>query len=89
MSLAPRKLLVFRFTLREMLWIVLLVGVATGWWTESLRGRQWRQRADIAAGQLEAEGLGRMVFERNGVYFKSSYYDAPLQESFIPTDTAP
>ena len=78
----------FRFSLREMLWLMLVVGVGLGWWTESARARQWRERAEIAAGQLEAENLGRMVFEEQGVKFESSYYDAPFKQAFFPTDAA-
>ena len=75
----------FRFTLRELLWLMLVVGVTTGWWIESYRSRQWRQRAEIAAGQLEAENLGRMVFGDQYVEFQSRYYDAPLRESVFYT----
>ena len=80
---------VFRFTIRELLWLTLVVGITTGWWVESLRSRQWRQRAEIAAGQLAADNLGRMVFEKSGVRFESLYYDAPLRETFTPTDSVP
>lgn len=79
----------FRFTIRELLWLTLVVAICTGWWTEGVRAKQWRQRAEIAAGQLEAENLGQMVFQPAGVSYKSRYYDAPLRESFIPTDRAP
>jgi len=71
---------VFRFTLRELLWLMLVVGVTTGWWIESYRSRQWRERAEIAAGQLEAENLGRMVFGEQYVEFQSRHYDAPLRD---------
>jgi hypothetical protein len=80
---------VFRFTTRELLWLTLVVAVAMGWFTESFRSRQWRQRAEIAASQLEAEELGRMVFQNKGVVFQSHYYDAPLRDTFFPTDTVP
>ena len=76
----------FRFSIRELLWLTLVVGVTTGWWLESHRSNQWRQRAEIAAGQLEAENLGRMVFNGQGVVFQSSYYDAPLREAVFRTD---
>jgi hypothetical protein len=79
---------VFRFSIREMMWLTLVVAVATGWWTESYRTRQWKQRAEIAAGQLEAENLGQMVFSDKGAMFKSLYYDAPLREAFFPIDPA-
>jgi hypothetical protein len=80
---------VFRFTIRELLWLTLIVAVAMGWLIESQRSRVWRERAQIAVDQLEAEGLGQMVFGHKGVMFRSSYYDAPLQEAFYPTDSAP
>jgi hypothetical protein len=76
---------VFRFTLRELLWLTLVVGVTTGWWMESHRSRQWRQRAEILAGQLEAENLGRMVFGDQYAVFQSLKYDAPLRESVYYT----
>jgi hypothetical protein len=78
---------VFRFTIRELLWLTLTVAIATGWWTESFRSRQWRQRAEIAVGQLEVENLGQMVFTDKGVSFKSLHYDVPSSETFIPTDS--
>ena len=78
----------FRFSIREMMWLTLVVAIATGWWTESYRTRQWKQRAEIAAGQLEAENLGQMVFNNKGATFISRYYDDPLREAFFPTDSA-
>jgi hypothetical protein len=86
---ALQELTVFRFTIREMLWLTLVVAIGMGWWTESFRTKQWRQRAEIAAGQLEAEELGRMVFQSKGVAFESLYYDAPLRQTFFPTEGAP
>jgi hypothetical protein len=69
-----------------MLWLTLCVAIAVGWGLESARAKQWRQRAEIAAGQLEAENLGQMVFEAHGVTFKSRQYDEALRESFLPTE---
>jgi hypothetical protein len=68
-----------------MLWLTLVVALMTGWGLESHRSRQWRQRAEIAAGQLEAENLGRMVFGDQYVEFQSLKYDAPLRESVFYT----
>jgi hypothetical protein len=69
-----------------MMWLTLVVAVTLGWWTESHRASQWKQRAEIAAGQLEAENLGKMVFGERGVTFVSWRYDDAIRESFIPTD---
>jgi hypothetical protein len=77
---------VFRFTIRELLWLTLVVAIGSGWWVESVRARQWQQRAEIAAGQLEAENLGRMVFEKNGVRVDSPTKDPAFQHVFFPTD---
>jgi len=77
---------VFRFTLRELLWLTLVVAVIMGWLLESHRSRQWRQRAEVAAGQLEAENLGRMVFGDQYAIFQSLKYDAPLRETAFQTD---
>jgi hypothetical protein len=76
---------VFRFSIREMLWLTLVVALMTGWGLESHRSRQWRQRAEITAGQLEAEYLGRMVFGDKTAVFHSLHYDAPLRESVYYT----
>ena len=76
----------FRFTTRELLWLTLVVAVMTGWWLESHRSRQWRQRAEVAAGQLEAENLGRMVFGDQYAVFHSLHFDAPLRETVFLTD---
>jgi len=80
---------VFRFSIREMLWVTLVVATVLGWWQESCRARQWRQRAEIAAGQIEAEKLGRLIFQKDGVVFESSYYDEALKTQFLATDAAP
>src|SRR4051794_8331957 len=74
-SESPRQgAAVFRFTIREVLWLTLIVAVTTGWWLESNRSQQWRQRAEIAAGQLEAENLGRMIFSDQTAVFHSLQY---------------
>src|SRR3954468_13684737 len=52
---------VLRFTIRELLWLTLAVAITCGWWLESVRAHQWRQRAELAVGVLEAECLSRMV----------------------------
>ena len=76
----------FRFTLREMLLVMLVVALVTAWCLESHRGRQWRQRAEVAAGQLEAENLGRMIFGDQYAVFHSLRYDEPLREAAFRTD---
>ena len=76
----------FRFTLRELLLLTLVVALITGWALESHRSRQWRQRAEVAAGQLEAENLGRMVFGDQYAVFHSLHFDAPLREAVFLTD---
>jgi hypothetical protein len=85
-SPSQKGLTVIRFTIRELLWLTLIVAVVTGWQLESARARTWRQRAEIAAGQLEAENLGHMVFHDGSVIFESSYYDEPLRKTVIPTN---
>jgi len=77
---------VLRFTIRELLWLTLAVAITCGWWLESVRAKQWRDRAEVAVGVLEAECLGRMVFTDRGTYVKSPSYDPPLREQFIPVD---
>jgi len=77
---------VFQFSIREMLWMTLVVAVITGWWMESHRASQWRQRAEIAAGQIEADKLGRMIFKDDSVVFQSLHYEAPLRETVFVTD---
>ena len=75
----------FRYTVRELLWLMLVVAIGSCWWIESARARQWRQRAEIAAGQLEAENFGRMVFENTGVRYESPNKDPQFREVFYPT----
>jgi hypothetical protein len=77
---------VLRFTIRELLWLTLAVAITCGWWLESVRAHQWRQRAELAVGVLEAECLSRMVFTDRGAYVKSPSYDAPLREQFIASN---
>ena len=76
----------FRFSIREMLWLTLVVALTVAWWTESYRTRQWKQRAEIAAGQLEAENLGKMVFGDQGATFVSWQYDKSIRETHFRTD---
>src|SRR5262245_27819074 len=76
---------VFRYSLRELLWLTLVVAVASAWWVEAARAKQWQQRAEIAAGQLEAENFGKMVFEQQRVVYSSPAKDAAHQEVVFPT----
>ncbi len=76
----------FRFTLRELLLVMLIVALGTAWAVESHRSQRWRQRAEVAAGQLEAENLGRMIFGEHYAVFQSSRYDEPLREAVFRTD---
>ncbi len=76
----------FRFTTRELLLVTLVVALVTAWCLESHRSRRWQQRAEIAAGQLEAENLGRMVFGEQYAVFHSLRYDEPLREAVFRTD---
>ncbi len=75
-----------RFTIRELLWLTLAVAITCGWWLESVRAHQWRERAELAVGVLEAECLSRMVFTDRGAYLQSPSYDPPLREQFIASD---
>jgi hypothetical protein len=78
---------VFRFSIRELLWLTLSVAIASGWWVESARAKQWRQRAEITAGQLEAENLAKVVFQPNQVLIVSPHKDQPFQKVAYPTDS--
>jgi hypothetical protein len=80
---------VFRYSLREMLMIMLVVALSTGWWTEKVRAKQWRQRAEIAAGHLESEKLGKIVFGDKQVTYQSEQYAPPFRELNYPTDGSP
>jgi hypothetical protein len=79
---------VFRYSLRELLWLTLVVATASAWWVEGARGRQWQQRAEIAAGQLEAENFGKMIFEPRRVVYSSPEKDAAHQEVAFPTEAS-
>jgi hypothetical protein len=81
-----KEIMVFRYTLRDLLWLVLVVAIACSWSVESARAKQWRQRAEIAAGQLEAEKMGKMIFEPEQVVFLSPQKDAAFQQTVYPTD---
>jgi hypothetical protein len=79
---------VFRYSLRELLWLMLVVAVASAWWVEAARARQWQQRAEVAAGQLEAENFGKMIFERTRAVYLSPTKDAAHQELVFPTESS-
>jgi hypothetical protein len=79
---------VFRYSLRELLWLTLVVAVVSGWWVEAARARQWKQRAEVAAGQLAAENLGKMIFEPQRVVYLSPEKDPAHQEVVFPTETS-
>lgn len=81
-----RNKMLLRYSLRELLWLMLVVGVASGWWVEAGRANQWRQRAEIAAGQLEAEKMGKIVFEPHQVVYLSPEKDPEFQRTVYPTD---
>ena len=78
--------MVFRYSLRDLLWLMLMVSISCGWWVESARAKQWRQRAEIAAGQLEAENMGKIIFEADQVVYLSPHKDTPFQQTVYPTD---
>lgn len=76
-----------RFSIRELLWLTLVVAALTAWRVESARTEQWRQRAEIAANQLEAENLGKLVFQNNGVHYHSFHYSPPFQDVYFPVSS--
>ncbi len=82
------ELPVIRFSIRELLWVTLVFAIGTAWWMESARARQWRERAEIAASQLEAENLGKLVFQSGGVLYQSQRFKPPFQESFTPVEAS-
>lgn len=77
-----------RFSLRELLWLTLVIAIGTAWQMESSRARQWRERAEIAVGHLEAEQLGKLVFKSNGVLYQSTNFQPPYQEVFTPIESS-
>lgn len=78
----------FRYSLRELLWLTLVAAVVSAWWVEAARARQWQQRAEVAAGQLDAENFGKMVFESQRAVYFSPTKDAAHQEVVFPTETS-
>ena len=76
----------FRYSLREMLLLMLVVAVCSGWWTEKVRAKQWRRRAEIAAGHLESEKLGQIVFGNKEVTYKSEQYAPPFRDLTYSVD---
>ncbi|HEY2415104.1 MAG TPA: hypothetical protein VGI40_22865 [Pirellulaceae bacterium] len=78
----------FRYSIRELLWLTLVVAVASAWWVEAARARQWQQRAVIAAGQLEAENFGKMIFEPTRAVYLSPAKDSAHQETVFPTEAS-
>lgn len=78
----------FRYSLRELLWLTLVVAIASAWWVEAARGRQWQERARIAADQLEAENFGKMIFEPNRVVYSSPTKDTAHQEVVFPIEAS-
>lgn len=71
----------FRFTIRDVVWLTVAVGLACKWWIEHEDGTQWRKRAEILAGQIEAEADFRVLFPKRGVLM-----DHANGGVFIPTD---
>ena len=48
-----------RFTIRDLLWLTLVVALAVGWWTDSRShryGYRWEQTVTSLEERLEAEG---------------------------------
>ena len=48
----------FRFTIRDVLWLTALVALAVAWWLERrlATDRDWKFRANAAADVLQSEG---------------------------------
>jgi hypothetical protein len=72
----------FRFTIRELVLLTLVVAMGIGWWVERRTGLAWKLRAEATAGQLETQHAVKALFERNGTIFRTEN-----TESFVPHDS--
>ena len=73
----------FRFTLRELLWVTLSLAALLAWRLEANQASQWQERAEQAMSQLETQTLGQMAFQPADTSFSPSFspsYDPPLRE---------
>lgn len=67
----------FRFSLRELLWITLAFASLTAWQLEARQVKHWREQAEHASSMLELQTLEQMAL--NGADPRSSpSYDPPL-----------
>lgn len=67
-----------RFTLRELLWMVLICALGTAWQIEASRAASWRSEVRRLEDQLETESLKQLAFNEQGAYRPASY-DPPLR----------
>ena len=68
-----------RFTLREMMWMMLACALGTAWQIESTRAGHWRSEVRRLADQLETESLKQLAFNEPAA-FKPASYDPPLRK---------
>ena len=76
-----------RFTLRELLWLTLSFAALVAWRLEASQASHWREQAEHALSQLEAQTLEQMTLGAGDPRLAPSY-GAPLRET-VGNDSTP
>jgi hypothetical protein len=71
----------FRFTIRELVLLTLVVALGVGWWIERRTSRAWRNRAEAAARQLRTDHAVETLFKPTGTFFSTEN-----SATFVPLD---
>jgi len=64
----------FRFTIRDVLWLMVVVGLAVGWWLERIRSQGQARRIASLEGEVQ----------QVGVVIKTLYDDLERIEKALP-----
>ena len=68
----PEAEIVFmRFTIRDLLWLMVVVAMGVGWFVDHRQSRHWCELAITAADVLDAEGWTVSYTDESGPFFKS------------------
>jgi hypothetical protein len=76
----------FRFTIRDLLWLTVVVGVAAAWWVDHRMMSLWEYRGVILDMELRARGWTVVFLDDGGLILEPPGWrpDPPAQTPNLP-----